>query len=241
MSDSARGGLTLPLSLSLLLHGAAAATLLLVKAPPPPAALPPTYKVNLIAAPPGERAVGVVRPPDAVPPEQAAPAPTRPVTERSKEPAVPLQPVKPATRKPPARSTPTPPDPNAKRVRATTPAPTAGGGPTGGQGTDVATVRTQGIEFPFPGYLENVVRQIALRFKPPRGSELRADVSFLIRRDGSISDLRVVKSSGSFAFDLEARGAVEAAAQARAFGALPGGFRDDALPVIFSFDPRLIQ
>jgi hypothetical protein len=36
-------------------------------------------------------------------------------------------------------------------------------------------------------------------------------------------------------------GAVDAAAQARAFGPLPQGFSDDVLPVIFSFDPRLIR
>ena len=39
--------------------------------------------------------------------------------------------------------------------------------------------------------------------------------------------------------DLEAQGAVEAAASQ--FGALPEGFRDDALPVVFSFDPRIIR
>jgi hypothetical protein len=36
-------------------------------------------------------------------------------------------------------------------------------------------------------------------------------------------------------------GAVEAAARANAFGPLPQGFTDDVLPVIFSFDPRLIR
>jgi hypothetical protein len=36
-------------------------------------------------------------------------------------------------------------------------------------------------------------------------------------------------------------GAVDAAAQAHAFGPLPQGFSDDVLPVIFSFDPRLIR
>ena len=28
---------------------------------------------------------------------------------------------------------------------------------------------------------------------------------------------------------------------AKAFGPLPSGFKDDALPVVFSFDPRLIR
>jgi len=102
-------------------------------------------------------------------------------------------------------------------------------------------VRTEGIEFPYPGYLQNIVRQIALRFKPPRGTNRRAEVMFLIHRDGSVSNLNFRVASGSYAFDVEARGAVESAAEARAFGPLPRGFPDDVLPVIFSFDPRLIR
>ncbi len=99
----------------------------------------------------------------------------------------------------------------------------------------------EGIEFPFPGYLQNVVRQIALRFSPGNPGTLRAEVAFLIRRDGSIAGLRLQSRSGVYAFDTEAMGAVDAAAQARAFGPLPQGFTDDVLPVIFSFDPRLIR
>jgi TonB family protein len=119
-------------------------------------------------------------------------------------------------------------------------APVAGGGPTGGRGTDVANIRTQGSEFPYPAYLNNIVRQIALRFSPATpAAPLRAEVRFLIHRDGSVSDITVVARSGVYAFDLDAQGAVEAAA--RAFGPLPSGFRDDVLPVVFSFDPSLLR
>jgi protein TonB len=100
-------------------------------------------------------------------------------------------------------------------------------------------VRTDGIDFPYPGYLNNIVRQIALNFNAPQASSLRAEVAFTIRRDGSVADVRMVRGSGDYEFDLEARGAVEAAA-AR-FGALPDGFSDDALPVVFSFDPQFIR
>lgn len=105
----------------------------------------------------------------------------------------------------------------------------------------MATVRTEGIEFPFPGYLQNIVRQIALRFDPRRPGALRAEVVFLIRRDGSATGIRFLTRSGSFAFDLEAQAAVEQAGNVRAFGPLPDGFRDDVLPVIFSFDPRVLR
>ena len=220
---------------------------------------PPTYRVTLIAAPTGPRQVGVVREPAPEPVTTPAPATPTPLTPAPAAPASP-------TPAPPARATPEPermkaPPTKARAVKApktATPnaatnaaksppkasprpadAPRAGGGPTGGRGADVANVRTEGIEFPYPGYLQNVVRRIALEFKPSPNSALRAEVSFLIRRDGSISGLRLVTRSGSFSFDQDAMGAVEAAS--RSFGPLPEGFTDDVLPVIFSFDPRLIR
>jgi protein TonB len=145
-------------------------------------------------------------------------------------------PVKTPTKRVPKLATPSV---SKTKVDRNAPAPVAAGGEQGGKGTDVANIRTEGIDFPYPGYLENIVRQIALRFRPPRGSPLKAEVMFLIRRDGSISGFRFMQRSGSFTFDLEAQGAVESAASA--FGPLPSGFRDDVLPVMFSFDPRLIR
>ena len=119
----------------------------------------------------------------------------------------------------------------------------AGGGEAGGRGTDVVTVSTGGIDFPYPGYLENIVRQIATRFKPPSRGALRAEVVFFISRDGSVpsSSIRLVTRSGVYSFDVEAQGAVESAANARAFGPLPTGFTEDVLPVTFRFDPRLLR
>jgi protein TonB len=134
------------------------------------------------------------------------------------------------------------PSPTPTKQAPNTPAPRAGGGPEGGRGTDVANVRIEGIEFPYSGYLANIVRQIALRFEPPnRNAPLRAEVSFLIHRDGSVTGQRIVVRSGVYAFDLEAMGSIEAAAAARAFGPLPAGYPDDVLPVVFSFDPSLIR
>jgi hypothetical protein len=45
-----------------------------------------------------------------------------------------------------------------------------------------------------------------------------------------------VTRSGSFSFDLEAQGAIEAASGA--FGPLPEGYVNDVLPVSFFFDPQ---
>jgi protein TonB len=202
-----------------------------------PVATPPTYRVTLIAAPAGPRQIGVVReqPPEPTPTPQP-PTPT-PLSRATPEPAR----MKAPSKAPPVR-TPKVATPNAgAQTTKAAPAPTAGGGPTGGRGADVANVRTEGTEFPYPVYLQNVVRQIALQFKPSGNSALRAEVAFLIRRDGSISGLKLLTRSGAFSFDADAMGAVEAAARANAFGPLPQGFTDDVLPVIFSFDPRLIR
>ena len=234
-----RGGLTVPMLASAALHGSAVAALLLVD-PAPSQVLPPTYRVNIVAAPPGPRQIGVVTPPTVERPATPA-APPPPRAEAPPSTARPLPTVAPARRPPAPAATPTP----TTTRRAAAPAaaaPVAGGGPTGGQGADVASVRIEGIEFPFPGYLSNIVRQIALRFNPDNpNAPLRAEIMFLIHRDGSITNLRFVRRSGVYGFDLEAQGAVEAAAAAAAFGPLPSGFPDDVLPVIFSFDPRLIR
>jgi protein TonB len=231
-----RGDLSLrtPLVVSALLHLLVVAGFVVSRARGP-AAMPPTYRVELIAAPPGPRQVGVVRetPPEPVP---APPAPT-PLSRATPEP----ERMKAPTKAPPARA-PKVATPNAGAAPTkAAPAPRAGGGPEGGRGADVANVRTEGTEFPYPVYLQNVVRQIALQFKPSGNGALRAEVAFLIRRDGSISGLKLVTRSGAFSFDQDAMGAVEAAARANAFGPLPQGFTDDVLPVIFSFDPRLIR
>ncbi|MGI9090642.1 MAG: TonB C-terminal domain-containing protein, partial [Gemmatimonadaceae bacterium] len=161
--------------------------------------------------------------------------PTPPKMREVPEPT-PAAPVKNAPA-PTPRATPT----TGKPVKApATKAPKAGGGPVGGRGTDVATVQTGGIDFPFPGYLNNIVRQIAVNFRPrDPNAPLNAQVSFLIHRDGKVSDLKFLTHSGVYAFDLEAQGAVERGSAS--FGPLPDGFRDDVLPVVFSFDPKFLQ
>mgnify|MGYP002336354935 CR=1 FL=1 len=197
--------------------------------------LPPIYKVNIVAAPAGPRAIGEVRPePVETPPVTPTPAAPPPAPTPAREAAVPIAKASPKKQAPRTTPVETPAEASKKD------APRAGGGPIGGRGTDVATVQTEGIDFPFPGYLNNIVRQIALRFNPNDASSgLRAEVRFVIRRDGSVIGMGFVRRSGNYAFDLEAQGAVEAAAGQ--FGALPEGFRDDALPVVFSFDPRIIR
>lgn len=228
---------------SAVMHGAVVAAVVLWPTPTPPAR-PPVYKVNLVGAPPGPKNIGVVQPPTAaeVPAAQAeAPAglerpPEQPVAPT--ETAAPAPPVAKATPTP-AKST-KPGEADAPKTTARTAAPKAGS-ETGGKGADVVTVKTDGIEFPSPGYLNNIIRQVEVRFKPDTRFEnrpLKAEVSFLIHRDGHVSEIRVEQGSGEYRFDLDARSAVEAAGSAKAFGPLPPEWTDDVLRVYFNFSPK---
>lgn len=109
-------------------------------------------------------------------------------------------------------------------------------------GSDPGTVETSGVEFPFPGYLRNIVAQVYRRWQRPEGNvSLRAEILFFIRRDGSVTNLQFVRRSGSYLFDLEAQGAIESAANNGAFGPLPEGYPGDILPVSFFFDPESLR
>lgn len=222
--------LRLPIAASAMLHVAALAALIFSRGGTR-VALPPTYRVSLVAAPAGDRAIGVVEP--AAQPAPATPAPTvreKPVPTPLKAPA-----TKPL--RAPARAT-----PNVAQAVApskSAPAPAAGGGPEGGRGADVANVKVDGINFPYPVYLQNIVRQIGLQFRPASRGALSAEVAFIIRRDGSMAGLRLTRRSSVYSFDQDALAAVEVAS--RNFGPLPAGFPDDALPVVFTFDPRIIR
>jgi periplasmic protein TonB len=209
---------------TVVVHGLAGA--LLFGGTPSHRALPPVYKVQLVAAP--EPDPNARRAPDAVERPSAAPPP-------------PLAKPKPEPKSAASHAAP-PPTPDAERREAaprTTPKAAPLPGETPSTGSDVATVSTEGVEFPYPEYLQNVVTQIRRRWQRPFGSTpLEAEVSFLIHRDGSISDLQFAKRSGSFEFDLEAQGAVEEAGRRLALGALPDGWTKDVLFVRFYFSGK---
>ncbi|HVH69111.1 MAG TPA: TonB C-terminal domain-containing protein [Gemmatimonadales bacterium] len=187
--------------------------------------VPPTYRVHLVAAPepvPEERKApeAVDRPAEAKP----APAPKAPTPKSTVSKAAP----------PPVAD-------NTKREAAprTTPKTAPLPGETPSTGSDVATVSTEGVEFPFPEYLQNIVAQVLRRWQRPlQGSPLEAEVSFFVHRDGSVTGLQFIRRSGNFEFDLEAQGAVEEAGRFKAFGALPDGWTADVLFVRFYFSGR---
>ncbi len=224
---------------SAAVHAALIATVVLASQGRPVRVSLPAYRVELVAAAaPAEAAsAGAVAEPAPTPPAaRPEPAPAkRPPPSAQRAPAPPPPPSSaPAA---PGRAQP------ATAASAAPPTPaTAAPAAQPGAGADPATIRTDGVEFPFPGYLRNLVAQVYRRWRPPSGNmNLEAEVLFLVHRDGSIGGLQFVTRSGSFAFDLEAQGAIEAAARAGAFGELPAGYGPDVLPVSFFFSPRAIR
>ena len=220
---------------SVLLHGGLVAAFFVLRPGPPPPG-PPIYRVRLIAAPAGERAIGVVQPkPEPVVEKPASVTPPKPTPKKAPAPVkTPPKPTKPT----PTAATPTP----KPAIKTAEPAPMAGGGPTGGRGADIANVVSTGVEFPYPAYSDNIVRQL-IKFFGQTTARFTAEVSFVIRRDGTVDPetIRFVTRSGNYSFDQRAYGAVEAAANANAFGPLPPGFREDILPVRFRFTPSIMR
>jgi len=225
MKHAVRGGTNVPLGLfgTIAVHGAALAMFLMSATGAH--SEPPTYRVRLIAAP------------DLVPESRPAPA----AVQREAAPPEPTPPVV----KPPPKNTVSPAPPprvaDTKRREAaprTTPQPRIPG-EAPSTGSDPATVSTEGVEFPYPEYLQNIVAQVLRRWqRPSESTPLEAEVSFMVHRDGTITDMQFVKRSGSFAFDLEAQGAVEEAGQYKSFGDLPDGWVPDVLFVRFYFSGK---
>lgn len=183
---------------------------------------PPTYRVHLVAAP--EPTENEKKAPEAVErPAEEKPAPA------------------PKAKAPKSTVAPAPPPPvadNTKREAAprTTPKAQPLPGERPSTGSDPLTVSTEGIDFPFPAYTNNIIVQIATRWqRPTQSTPLEAEIGFLIHRDGSVSDMQFIKRSGDFEFDLEAEGAVEDAGRRKAFGPLPDGWTSDVLFVRFYF------
>ena len=224
---AAPGGLTLGVAGTVVVH--AAFISMLIALAPKHEIPPPVYRVNLVAAPAPApvTATPTVSQPSPPPP---APAPVKPAPKTSKAP--------PPAPKPAPKPAPTPAPTEAPPKKAPPTPATAAPNETPSTGTDAVTVKTPGLDFPFPDYLRNIVSQVYRRWDRPMGaSGLRAEVFFLITRDGSVKDIRFVTSSGNFGFDLGAQGAVEAAGNAHAFGRLPDQYGSDVLPVSFYFVP----
>ena len=156
--------------------------------------------------------------------EPAPPEPDEPEPE-------PEEPDQTAPSPTPQREAPRPqtrPDPNAERQ----------GDEREGVGSGELTIQIEGLQSRYPQYYENIIRTLYRFFRWNEASRPTVEYFFYINRDGSVSDIRLIRTSGNVAFNLEAMGAIEAAGERRAFGSLPADFQGDRLPVLFSFQPQ---
>lgn len=220
MMGSQRAGLVGTLLAHGLLAGAVFVTVHRATGP-----VPLVYAVDLLAAP---------LPSDA--PRRAATEAT-PTNDPDVAPSVkPPKKVKPEPEKPKLKPTPGLKDDKPLPVRSTnTPAP----GETPSTGRDQVTVKQDGFQGAFPGYVNNIVEQVRVRWpQPTMARALKTEVAFTILKDGSVTGIEVTVKSGSYGFDAAAMAAIEAAGNAKAFGPLPKTFPGDALPVTFFFTPK---
>ena len=104
-------------------------------------------------------------------------------------------------------------------------------------GSGDITAQIEGLQSRYPEYYANITRTLLRFFRWNEASRPSAEYVFFINRDGSVSDIRLIRTSGNIAFNLEAMGAIEAAGERRAFGPLPADFEGDRLPISFYFEP----
>lgn len=191
-----------------------------------------SYQIELVSPPPAVQA-------DVPTPAQEElvverPEPTPPQPEEQRRPVV--------EDRPQPRPTPPQPQPRAEapREQAEQRRPAAAAQPPpeerpreSGEGINV---RLEGVRRDYPAYYDNIIRQIWNCFRWQGQGNWETTVYFVIKRDGTVSDLDFVKRSGNTPFDFEAMGAVDCAGRGR-FGPLPDDLPFDILPVQFSFRP----
>ena len=191
------------------------------------------FEIELISPPAAE--LGERTPP---PPEELViETPLDPVPEPQEEtPSVVIEEEPPAEEAPQPEETAAPPDvePVVDPIAPTSPDPDPD---VGTPGEDL-NVRMEGIRRDYPEYYNNIIRQMQRCFRWRGGEDLRATVYFVIDRDGSVSEVDILESSRSIAFDIEAMGAAECAGSRNRLGPLPETLPFDRLPILFKFDPR---
>ena len=198
------------LAASVLLHAAIAGVIwILALGRPDRSRLPPVYQVSLVSA------------------AEVAPERTRP------EP----QPVEPVEEKEPEPEDVVPePDEEAERSKPSEERPTPKAGPERDDARGAESpVTLEGEPFPYPWYLDQLVRKIERNWRPTSNT-LSATIHFRIDADGRIREVEVHEKSGNFLFDQAAKRAVEGATP---LPPLPDEYGGDWLGVYFVFDTEV--
>jgi outer membrane biosynthesis protein TonB len=219
---------------TVVLVGAFVATL---RAPEPATFI--SYEIEIVSPPPQQAEQEDTPAPESEELEierpDEAPEPEAP------EDAVPLPEAEPERTPPDPEPEETPPEPEPRPEPEETP-PAATEAPeeeSEVSGEDIE-VRMEGLRRDFPEYYANIVRQIQRCFRPPQGLPrgLTTVLYFVIRPDGTVTDLRFVEQSGNPDLDFEALGAVgDCAGRDGRFGPLPEDLPYERLPIQFEFRP----
>lgn len=199
------------LAASILLHALVATGVwILALGRPDRSRLPPVYQVSLVSA--AEVAPKRTRP---------EPRPPEPVEEEEPEPEEVV---------PEPDETPT----DQPKPREDRPTPRAGPERAESPGVD-SPVTLEGKPFPFPWYLDQLVRKIERNWRPTSNT-LSATIHFRIDASGRLGEVEVHEKSGNFMFDQAAKRAVEAA---NPLPPLPDDYEGDWLGVYFVFDTEV--
>lgn len=206
-----------------------------------PVTKPEFLPVTLLPLP----AKGVAKPaapkptPKPAEPEQPKPEPVQEPPKPAPEPAPTAPP--PEQPRPKPESAPPAPKPIETPPPADTPTtdglPGRAGAPTGR--ADSAFVEGAAVagldnpDFRYAYYVDRMASMIRGQWtRPAVGSGIEVLIHFIIERDGRVRDVEIVRSSGSTAFDLAGRRAVESAAP---LPPLPKGYTGDTLGVNLIF------
>lgn len=198
------------------------------------------YEIDLVSPPPAVEAEEYTPPREELVVERPEPRPTPPEPEPEPQvtidrPAPEPEPTPPEPEpepEPPAPTTQPEPEPPAEPTQAAGPNPSPTPADRSGEGINV---RMEGLRRDFPEYYQNIIRQINRCFRAPPGN-WATTLSFIIQRDGSVTDLEFVQRSGNTAFDYQAMSAVECAGQGR-FGPLPEDLPYEYQPIRFEIRP----
>jgi protein TonB len=187
-----------------------------------------TIRVNLTMAPPAETSEAPVDPAPAPaqpePEPEVVPDPESTTIEDPPPEPDPEEVERPETEKPPE----TPPQPRPEPAEEP---------PSANAGGDEMNLSTEGREFPFPDYIENVIVQVRRYFRWDGDTRPRGVVYFEILSDGSVRNIRMARASGNFRFDIAVQGAVETAGNRGEFGPLPEAYVGSSLPVQIEVEP----
>ena len=191
------------------------------------------YEIELISPTAAELGERTTPPPE----ELVIERPTDPVPEPEEEtPPVVVEEEAPPEEAPQPEETVAPPD--VEPVEDPTPPTSPDPDPDVETPGEDLNVRMEGIRRDYPEYYNNILRQMQRCFRWRGEEDLRATVYFVIDRDGSVSEVDILESSRSIAFDIEAMGAAECAGSRNRLGPLPEALPFDRLPIRFYFEPR---